>query len=239
LQVNKRQTLQMIIFFDDRPFKIVRTNQLSVAETAHFDNIVDLRLVKLQKGLLTGHVLFLNATAATVIQAINFLEKEMPGDLLSITMATREKSEVEDKIKNNFKVIKAAGGVVVKDGKWLFMYRRKKWDLPKGKLDKGESSKAAAVREIEEETGVKAVIHDRICTTWHTYSLNNNRILKRTKWYVLDCVDDSRMSPQAEEQIEKLSWLTQAEGKAILINSFSSIRYVVDSLKKMQNVKEV
>jgi len=239
LPVNKRNTLQMIIFFDDRPFKIVRTNQLSVAETAHFDNIVDLRLAKLQKSLLTGHVLFLNATAATALQAINHLEKEMPGDLLSITMATREKSEVEEKIKSNFKVIKAAGGVVIKDGKWLFMYRRKKWDLPKGKLDKGENSKDAAVREIKEETGVDAVIHDRICTTWHTYSLNNNRILKRTKWYVLDCIDDSKMSPQAEEQIEKLSWLTQAEGKAILVNSFSSIRYVVDSLKKMQNMQEL
>lgn len=229
----------MIIFFDDRPFKIVRTNKLTVSETAHFDNIVDLRLVKLQKSILTGHILFLNATAATALQVITHLEKEMPADLLSITMATREKSDVEEKIKNNYKVIKAAGGVVIKDGKWLFMYRRKKWDLPKGKLDKGENSKVAAVREIEEETGVKAIIRDRICTTWHTYSFNNNRILKRTKWYVLDNLDDSKMSPQAEEQIEKLSWLTKAEAKSILINSFSSIRYVVESLKKKQNVEEL
>ncbi|HEV7381906.1 MAG TPA: NUDIX domain-containing protein [Dyadobacter sp.] len=227
----------MIIFFDDRPFKIVRTNQISEADTAQFDRIVDLRLTKLTKALLTGHVLFLNTTAATAVQAISILEKEMPADLLSLTMATREKSEVEDKIKGLFKVIKAAGGVVVKDGKWLFMYRRKKWDLPKGKLDKGENSKQAAVREIEEETGVKAVIRDRVCTTWHTYSLNNSRILKRTKWYLLDCTDDSAMTPQADEQIEKLSWLTQAEGQAILINSFSSIRYVVDSLKRQQEVK--
>ena len=229
----------MIIFFDDRPFKIVRTKQLTEAETAHFDNIVDLRLVKLQKQILTGHVLFLNATAGTAVQVINYLEKEMPSDLLSVTMATREKSEVEEKIKGIFKVIKAAGGVVVKDGKWLFMYRRKKWDLPKGKLDKGENSKEAAIREIEEETGVKAIIRDRVCTTWHTYSLNNNRILKRTKWYVLDCVDDSKMTPQAEEQIEKLSWLTQVESKAVLVNSYSSIRFVVDSFKKMQNVEEI
>ena len=229
----------MIIFFDDRPFKIVRTKQLSAAETSHFDNIVDLRLVKFQKGILTGHVLFLNATAATAVQTISQLEKEMPGDLLSITMATREKTEVEEKIKSLYKVIKAAGGVVIKDGKSLFMYRRKKWDLPKGKLDKGEKSRNAAIREILEETGVKAIIRDKICTTWHTYSLNNNRILKRTKWYLLDCIDDSKMSPQAEEQIEKLSWLNQAERKSILINSFSSIRYVVDSLKKMQNVEEI
>jgi 8-oxo-dGTP pyrophosphatase MutT (NUDIX family) len=228
----------MIIFFDDRPFRIVRTNELSAAETSDFDHIVDFRLEKLQRSMLTGHVLFLNATSTTAIQLINMLEKELPKEMLSITLATREKSDVEDKVKDLYKVIKAAGGVVVKGDKWLFMYRRKKWDLPKGKLDKGENSKKAAVREIEEETGVKALVRDKICTTWHTYTMNNNRILKRTKWYLFDCLDDSAMTPQAEEQIEKLEWYSPMEAKSILINSFSSIRYVVDSLKKIQDLKE-
>jgi 8-oxo-dGTP pyrophosphatase MutT (NUDIX family) len=228
----------MIIFFDDRPFRIVRTNELSAAETSDFDHIVDFRLEKLQRSMLTGHVLFLNATSTTAIQLINMLEKELPKEMLSITLATREKSDVEDKVKDLYKVIKAAGGVVVKGDKWLFMYRRKKWDLPKGKLDKGENSKKAAVREIEEETGVKALVRDKICTTWHTYTMNNNRILKRTKWYLFDCLDDSAMIPQAEEQIEKLEWYSPVEAKSILINSFSSIRYVVDSLKKIQDLKE-
>lgn len=228
----------MTIFFDDRPVRIVRTNQLSAAETSRFEHIVDLRLEKLQKSMLTGHVLFLNSTTNTAIQVIQMLEKEFPKEMLSITMATREKSEVEDKIKAQYKVIKAAGGVVVKDGKWLFMYRRKMWDLPKGKLDKGENSKVAATREIEEETGVKALIRDKICTTWHTYTLNNSRILKRTKWYLFDCLDDSKMRPQAEEQIEKLDWYEPAEVKPLLIKSYSSIRYVIDSLNKIQNLKE-
>ena len=227
----------MIIFFDDRPFKIVRTNQLTVGK-AQFDQIVDLRLEKLQKTMLKGHVLFLNSTVTTAFQAIQFLEKEIPKEMLSITMATKEQSEIEDKIKGYYKVIKAAGGVVVKDGKWLFMFRRKKWDLPKGKLDKGEDSRTAAIREIEEETGVKALVRKKICTTWHTYTLNNNRILKRTKWYLFDCIDDSNMTPQAEEQIEKLDWFTHSEAKALLINSYSSIRYVVDSLTKMAKTKE-
>ncbi|MCF0055721.1 NUDIX hydrolase [Dyadobacter sp. CY356] len=228
----------MIIFFDDRPFRIVRTNELTTAETSAFDHIVDLRLEKLQKSMFTGHVLFLNVTSTSAIQAISLLEKELPKEMLSVTLATREKAEVEDKVKSMYKVIKAAGGVVVKGDKWLFMFRRKKWDLPKGKLDKGENSKKAAVREIEEETGVKALVRDKICTTWHTYTMNNNRILKRTKWYLFDCLDDSNMQPQAEEQIEKLEWYSPTEAKSILINSFSSIRYVVDSLKKIQNLKE-
>jgi len=228
----------MIIFFDDRPFRIVRTNQLSTSETSGFDHIIDLRLEKLKKTMLTGHILFLNSTATTAVQVIQLLEKELPKEMLSVTMATREKSEVEEKIKGLYKVIKAAGGVVVKDGKWLFMFRRKKWDLPKGKLDKGENSKTAAVREIKEETGVSASIKDRICTTWHTYSLNNNRILKRTKWYLFDCIDDSEMEPQAEEQIEKLDWYSPSESKSILINSYSSIRYVIDSLNKIHKYNE-
>ncbi|WP_025761331.1 NUDIX hydrolase [Dyadobacter tibetensis] len=224
----------MIIFFDDRPCKVVRTSRLSAEDTAHFDNIVDLRLTKFTVSMLTGHVLFLNTTGSVAVQLIEAMEKEVPKDLLSITMATREKSILEDKIKGQYKVIKAAGGVVIKDDKYLLMYRRKKWDLPKGKLDKGENSKSAAVREIEEETGVKALIKDKICTTWHTYHYNNCRILKKTKWYLLDCTDDTAMSPQAEEQIEKLEWLTPKDSKTVLVNSYSSIRYVISALAKTQ-----
>jgi 8-oxo-dGTP pyrophosphatase MutT (NUDIX family) len=227
----------MTIFFNDRPFRIVRTNQLSASETSHFDHVIDLRLEKLHKNLLTGHVLFLNTTGPAAVQIINIIEKSFPQELLSVTVATREKTDVEERIKGLYKVIKAAGGVVAKEGKWLFMFRRKVWDLPKGKLDKGENSKEAAIREIKEETGVKVSIQDKICTTWHTYTLNNNRILKRTKWFLCDCLDDSQMTPQAEEQIETLDWYTETEAKSLLVNSFSSIRYVVDSLKKIQGVR--
>ncbi|PWJ56743.1 ADP-ribose pyrophosphatase YjhB (NUDIX family) [Dyadobacter jejuensis] len=228
----------MILFFDDRPCKIVRPNRISAEETSHFDHIIDLRLSKFSKEMLSGHVLFLNTTGSVAVQIVQSLETTVPVELLSITMATREKSILEDRIKGLYKVVKAAGGVVMKEDKWLFMYRRKKWDLPKGKLDKSEKSKAAAVREIEEETGVKAVIKDKLCTTWHTYTFNGNRILKKTKWYVLDCVDDSTMAPQVEEQIEKLDWLTPKEAKTVLINSFSSIRFVISTLTKIQQKNE-
>lgn len=109
------------------------------------------------------------------------------------------------------------------------MFRRGVWDLPKGKLESGESSKQGAVREVEEETGVQVAIIERICTTWHTYNLNGNRILKRTKWYLMRAIDDSHMAPQAEEDIEKLSWLDWRETQLALTNSFSSIRYVIEA----------
>ena len=76
----------MIIFFDDRPVRIVRTNQLSAAETSRFEHIVDLRLEKLQRSMLTGHVLFLNSTTTSAIQVIQMLEKEFPKDNMMVEL---------------------------------------------------------------------------------------------------------------------------------------------------------
>jgi 8-oxo-dGTP pyrophosphatase MutT (NUDIX family) len=223
----------MIIFLNDRPVSILRASQFDASESSHFDLIFDLRLTKPKVISFSGHVLLLNVTPAHAVQIVEALDRH-PTDLLSVTMICDNKKEVADRIKAMYKVMKAAGGVVLKDNKWLLMYRRKKWDLPKGKLDRGEKSKAAAVREIEEETGVKAKVRGKICTTWHTYTFQNSRILKRTKWYVLECIDDTAMQPQAEEDIEKLEWLPYVEVQKILVNSYSSIRFVAEYLHKKQ-----
>ncbi|WP_373515764.1 NUDIX hydrolase [Persicitalea sp.] len=223
----------MILFLNDRPVQILRPDEAPESENEHYDHIVDLRLTKFKATNLTGHVLLINATASLAAQIVDRLEKH-PEDLLSVTMICKNKKEAEEKIKSQYKVLKAAGGIVLKNNQWLLMFRRKKWDLPKGKLDPGERSRKAAVREIEEETGVKAKIKSKICTTWHTYTLQNNRIMKRTKWYVLECQNDTAMKPQAEEDIERLEWLAYADVQKALINSFSSIRYVVERLHRMQ-----
>lgn len=87
---------------------------------------------------------------------------------------------------------------------------------------------------MQEETGVVVRIDDRICTTWHTYSMNGNRILKRTKWYLMTCVDDTNLVPQTEEDIEELGWVSRKQAQLLLTNSFSSIRYVVDAVYQEQ-----
>ena len=125
---------------------------------------------------------------------------------------------------------------MVKGNKQLLMFRRGVWDLPKGKLDEGESSRQGAAREVEEETGIRVSVGERICTTWHTYALNGNPVLKRTKWYRMEVIDDSRMRPQEDEDIEKLAWLNHHETQLALTNSFSSIRYVIESVN--QSVRE-
>jgi 8-oxo-dGTP pyrophosphatase MutT (NUDIX family) len=104
--------------------------------------------------------------------------------------------------------------------------------LPKGKCDDGEKSKVTAVREVNEECNINVLLGDKLCTTWHTYEQDGKPILKRTKWYKMTCVDDSKMKPQKEENIEDIRWMDEKELQKALVNSYSSIRFVIDSLKK-------
>ena len=228
----------MIVFINDCPIRLIgpkaAAQLTSVGQPAitDYDEIVDARLDALKSGALHGHLLILNATPATVAKLLGLLQKANANYLLSITLGCQDKEACEEAIKKPFKVIKAAGGVVFKGDKLLLMFRRGVWDLPKGKLDAGESSRKGAAREVQEETGVRVSVGDRVCTTWHTYTMNGNRILKRTKWYRMSVLDDSRMAPQTEEDIEKLAWLNQRETKSALTNSFSSIRYVVETVSQ-------
>ena len=235
----------MIVFINDRPIRLVgpkAASQLTDTEPAKqpvfadYDQVVDARLETLKADALHGHLLILNTIPATVGKLLVLLQKVDDSHLLSVTLGCLDKEACEDAIKKPFKVIKAAGGIVFKDNKMLLMFRRGVWDLPKGKLDFGESSKQGAAREVEEETGVRVAVGNRICTTWHTYKLNGNPILKRTKWYSMRVLDDSRMTPQADEDIEKLAWLDPRETKLALTNSFSSIRYVIDEAGKGKKV---
>lgn len=233
----------MIVFINDHPIRLVGPKaaaqltdptslKTSVNPVPDYDLIVDARLDSLKETALHGHLMIINATPATISRLLTLLQKADASQLLSITLGCQNKEACEEAIKKPFKVIKAAGGVVRKDNKLLLMFRRGVWDLPKGKLDDGESSKKGAAREVEEETGVRVSVGERICTTWHTYNLNGNRILKRTKWYQMSVVDDSRMAPQVDEDIEKLAWFNHRETQLALTNSFSSIRYVIDSMTK-------
>lgn len=233
----------MIAFINDRPIRLVGpkaaatlTNPDSAGEpaTVEYDEIIDARLEAIREERLHGHLLVLNTTPATVGKLLTLLQKADASYMLSVTLGCLDKEACEEAIKKPFKIIKAAGGVVCKGDKMLLMFRRGVWDLPKGKLDAGESSKEGAAREVEEETGVRVAVSQRICTTWHTYTLNGNRILKRTKWYRMSVLDDSRMAPQAEEDIEKLAWFNRRETKLALTNSFSSIRYVIDQLQAVK-----
>lgn len=130
-------------------------------------------------------------------------------------------------IKSHFNIIKAAGGIVEKDDDILFIKRLGLWDLPKGKIEKGEKKKEAAVREVEEECGISAQLKEKIGKTWHTYPHKKGDVLKCTHWYTMTCLDDQHLAPQTEEQIEEVRWMTKVEAKEIAMkDTYNSIREI-------------
>ena len=144
---------------------------------------------------------------------------------------------VKKYLRTKFKVVKAAGGLVRKKEKFLMIYRMKKWDLPKGKREKSEGYRETAVREVGEECNISVKIGKKICTTWHTYTMNKRAMLKKTKWYMMDCVDDAKMKPALEEDIEELRWMTRKEVYHALEHSYKSISYVFERYYKETELK--
>ncbi len=223
----------MVIFIDDKPVKIISKNKFHHLHGNDFDIMLDARLEPLTEKRFKGHVIILNTSAATIEKFFRLLWTVKDFDFQSVVFVVEDKTSIEQQIKGYYKVVKAAGGVVFNDDdKILMMYRLGKWDLPKGKRDDDEKSKTTAVREVEEECNISVILGEKICTTWHTYAMGNNKILKRTKWYIMQCTDDTHMKPQTEEGIEELSWMDEKQVQKALLNSYSSIRYVFDELNK-------
>ena len=127
-----------------------------------------------------------------------------------------------------FTLIQAGGGVVRNpQGRILFIKRRGKWDLPKGKLEIGEDISECAQREVEEETGVKGlfVLGKRVIT-YHIYKQDQRWYLKETQWYNMYSDGREDLRPQKEEDIEVCAWKKPKKLKKLLKNSFSSLREV-------------
>ena len=137
--------------------------------------------------------------------------------------------ELKKAFLKRFVVIQAAGGVVFnEDNKILFMFRRGKWDLPKGKLDPGESLAECAVREVEEETGLKDVkLQEFLLTTQHTYHENGKHILKESYWYRMQANSDQKLVPQVAEDITEVKWVAKEDLSEMLGNTFPSIEDVI------------
>lgn len=129
-----------------------------------------------------------------------------------------------------FTLVQAGGGAVWKKERLLFIYRRGKWDLPKGKLDPGETIETCATREVAEETGVTARISRMLLRTYHTYHEAGKHILKESVWFEMAADARQQEKPQAEEDITELRWLPRTEWSTVLDNTFPSIKDVLEAL---------
>jgi 8-oxo-dGTP pyrophosphatase MutT (NUDIX family) len=128
-----------------------------------------------------------------------------------------------------FVKIEAAGGMVLNQkGELLMMFRRGMWDMPKGKLDEGETIRECALREVSEETGLtNLTIGKKLQTTYHTYSLKGKKVIKPSHWYLMKYAGNEIPVPQTEEDITEVRWVDKKEAAKLLDNAYASIREIV------------
>ena len=132
---------------------------------------------------------------------------------------------VFEEFKSCFTFVEAGGGVVMNaQGEFLMIYRNGIWDLPKGKLEKGEDFQAGAFREVEEETGLHGLqVVEPLVSTYHTYHLGKKRILKKTKWFEMLYQGGAKPQLQAREGITDYRWVVPGKTGFIRENSYASI----------------
>ncbi|WP_340113434.1 NUDIX hydrolase [Maribellus mangrovi] len=131
--------------------------------------------------------------------------------------------------------LEAAGGVVKRDGKLLFIFRNGKWDLPKGKIDKGETREKAALREVEEECGIRGHrIVKELPTSYHIYQspYKKNKgewIVKPTFWFEMEYTGSKNGVPETDEGITEIRWFKPSELDEVLANTYGNLKELIES----------
>ena len=130
-----------------------------------------------------------------------------------------------DTFASTYTMVKAAGGIVMTgEQEVLMIYRKNKWDFPKGKVEENESVHIAAVREVMEETDIKEIsIVGELPSTFHTYIENGVLILKQTYWYDMVSWGTSKPTPQTEEDITEVKWVPIEQVAELLAGSYPSL----------------
>ncbi len=133
----------------------------------------------------------------------------------------------------DYRIIEAAGGIVFNNqNEVLMIYRLNRWDFPKGKVEFGEICQRTAVREVQEETGIRGLkVGDSLPITYHTYELHEEKILKMTYWFKMDA-PKQHLTPQKEEDITQAVWVPFSEVNEKLENSYSSLMWLWKSVLK-------
>ena len=154
------------------------------------------------------------------------IKKINNGELLYVNLYHKNPEKLEKFLRKKLKVVEAGGGMVFNPKKEiLFIRRNGKWDLPKGKMEKGESFEEAAVRETMEETGVKDLEVKRFITkTYHVFKRNDKFKLKITYWYEMYTDYDGELIPEANEGIKKVRWKNFEKAQKALQDSYENIK---------------
>lgn len=216
----------MNLFVNDIPVRILKPGQKP--DPGDINHEIDAKKEAITKARLMNHVWVKGATINDLDVILDVVNSKIPLGLHSLFVTVDNYEAVKIYLKGKYKVVKAAGGLVRKKEKVLMIYRMKRWDLPKGKKEPGETYSQTANREVNEECNISVKLGRKVCTTWHTYTMGKNSMLKKTKWFIMDLVDDSKARPATAEDIEEIRWMTEKEIYHALENSYRSIRFVFE-----------
>ena len=192
---------------------------------------------------------FVNRLSIVLTSEKNYLDNSRTFLLTSITIKEIvKKLKLNDEIflyhpnkkkllkefKKKLKTIVAAGGIVKNDeNQILFIFRKGKWDLPKGKIEKNEKIDDGALREVVEETGVKKIKIDRFFdTTYHIIKTKKQFFLKETHWYKMKSNYKGKLRPQKSEGIRSVRWKKIKEAKEIKKKTFRNISIILTTYLK-------
>ena len=148
----------------------------------------------------------------------------------NIKIVSSDLNSLLELFKSKFYYIEAAGGFIEKDNEFLFIHRQGIWDLPKGKLEKGETIKNAAIRECEEECGIKQLtITKQLSSSFHLYKYKKGFALKQSYWFYMKSDYSKKLTPQIEEDIDEVKWFSKHEIETIIIkHTYYTIRDVIN-----------
>lgn len=145
-------------------------------------------------------------------------------------LTSKKPFEEFSRLFKDYKYIEAAGGIVQRKKSFLVIKRKGFWDIPKGKIEKGESSEVACVREISEECGIDGhQITRPLVNTYHVMNWKGQKALKKTFWFMLRYDGSKKVLPALEEDITEVVWMNEDELLGIRSNTFGSINEVLDS----------
>ena len=199
------------VFFNDRKIIIVAKGEITLNKSTE---IVDYLLT--QKDVKKWFFRFV----ASDIQEV-FLLNDSPKEFFT------------EIFRPVFISIEAAGGVVIRNNKLLFIFRNEKWDLPKGKIDAGETNREAALREVEEECGISGhKIVKQLPSSFHIYKSSYKKskgelIFKETFWFEMEYSGVENGTPQTEENITEIKWFAPDDLEIPLTNTYSNLKPLI------------